>query len=215
MKNALLTILAVLAATASTAACSRAPSAATPKLRILSWTGTSRVFPPGGDALQLGVSTTVDPFRSAHADTWLLSQGRSSLRSMILEPDGGWMERDGRRDPMPELMLKQERQQFAIYGQMQIALARAARKLPPSGEILVKGDGARSVDTKFQFSRAGRLMRAWNIVADSEKRGNMVPQEFRFSGEVRSNGLRWPQHLELMHGNAPYFTLDIRTFEAK
>ena len=145
-----------------------------PQVRILTWTGVGKVFPPGR-ILELGVSTTVTPFISARSDTWVLSEGRSSLRTMIIEPSGGWLERNGKREPMPELMLRQERQQFAIYGQMQLALARAVSAHVSNRLVTIKGDGIRSVDTEFLFDSREHLLEARNAVADSEKSGATVP----------------------------------------
>jgi hypothetical protein len=175
-------------------------------LRTLSWTGTGKVFPPGR-TLELGVETSVTPFETARSDTWILSEGRSTMRSMIIEQYGGWTERGGKREPMSPLMLKQERQQFAIYGQMQMALARAAST--PQRRITIEGDGIRSATTTFEVDDAGRLVGAENAVADDEKPGATVAQTFKFSGEIAADGLRWPKHMEMYRSGQPYFVLDI------
>lgn len=183
-------------------------------LFALSWTGTARVF-PGGEPLELGVASRVVPFTSARTDTWLLAQGPSTTRSLVIEPRGGWIEREGRREAMPELMLRQERQQFALYGQMQRALAGAVAERLRGATLTVPGDGERSVDTTFLFDREGRMVEARNVVADAEKPGVLVPQVFRFSGEIVSNGLQWPRRIEIVQQGAVFFVLDIATFEAR
>jgi hypothetical protein len=181
------------------------------RLRTLSWTGTAKVFPER-QAIELGISTVVEPFKSARTDSWLLAKGRSTLRSIIVEPTGGWMEIGGRRQEMPAAMLAQERQQYGIYGQIQLAMLAHQR----SGRrtIRIGGDGNHSVDTEFKFER-GHLSAARNSVTGSEQPGTRIEQRFRFSGEVRSNGLVWPRHLEIDRGGARYFVLDIATFSAR
>ena len=194
---------------------SSSAAAATVKQRSLSWTGTGRVF-PGGTLLELGVRTSVLPFVSARSETWILAQGPESARVMIIEPGGGWIERGGKREAMPESMLRHERQQFAIYGQMQVAIARAAALKGRRGEsIVVAGVEGISVSTEFRFDRRGVLAEARNEVDDPDGAGKRIAQIFKFSGSIGGRGLRWPRHMEIVQNGQPYFTLDLASFTAK
>jgi len=133
-------LLAAFAALAMAAGCAPAPqpqSASEVVQQSLQWTGTAKVF-AGDRTIDIGVSTRVTPFVRARSDSWLLEQGPSSTRSRIIEPDGGWIERAGKREPMPAAMLRHERRQFAIYGQMQMALARAVAE----GRVTIPGSKA-------------------------------------------------------------------------
>jgi hypothetical protein len=180
-------------------------------VRPLSWTGTGKVYPPGR-VLELGVRTQVEPFVCAQSDTWVLAQGPSTMRTMIIEPGGGWLVRGGKREPMPSAMLRQEREQFAIYGQMQMAMALApAAARGGVHELTIPAQDANSVETVFSFDPSGRLAEARNAIDDIDTPGKRIEQRFVFSGEVVSNGLRWPRHMEMFHGSEPYFTLDIAT----
>jgi hypothetical protein len=219
MKKAWLALLVmVVAAGCTPVSLEPTMESAQQSVRPLSWTGTGRVYPPGR-VLELGVSTHVTPFVSARSDTWVLAQGPSTMRTMIIEPTGGWLVRGGKQEPMPEAMLRQEREQFAIYGQMQMAMAQIARASPAAirggvTRITIPARDANSVDTQFMFDPSGRLIEAGNAIDDSDTPGKKVEQRFRFSGEVVSNGLRWPRRLEMFRGGKPYFTLDIATFTA-
>jgi hypothetical protein len=180
----------------------------------LAWTGIGKVF-PAGQVLELGVSTSVVPFVSARSETWQLEKGRSTTRTMIIEPEGGWIERDGKREPMPADMLEQERQQFALYGQMQLAIAQASISRAFPRKIMIKGDGVRSVDTEFVFDARKRLVEARNEVTDHDAASGKAAQVFKFSGEVKSNGLHWPRRMEMYRGTSPYFVLEISSFRAQ
>ena len=57
---------------------------------------------------------------SARSDSWLLSDGPTKTRSLIIEPEGGWIERDGAQTPMPPAILRHERAQYALYGLMRL-----------------------------------------------------------------------------------------------
>lgn len=209
----------LIALSAPLAACSPAPSgslpmASQPALRTLMWSGTAEVYPPGR-TLKLGVETSLTPFTSAQSATWLLDQGKESLRGLVISPTEGWIVRGTNREPMPALMLKHERQQYAVYGQMQLALLDASKGVPSDGRIVIAGDGVTSVDTEFMFDAQGHLTHARNTVDDPETPGALIAQEFTFSGEVRSNGLIWPKRISILHAGAPYFMLEINHFEAR
>jgi hypothetical protein len=176
----------------------------------VAWTGTARVHAPGKE-IALRVSTRVTPFVRARSETWLLSEGPSSRRTMIIGPEGGWMERDGKRQPMPEATLRHERQQYAIYGLLQIALQVGPRsRSDPSRTIIVKD----APETRFLFDAAGRPVRAYNKVADPEGGPELIPQEFRFSGVIEDDGVKWPRRIEILQRGRPYFTLELETFDA-
>ena len=179
--------------------------AAASEVRPLAWTGTARVY-AGDRVLALGVSTRVIPFLSARSETWLLEQGPSSKRAMIIEPDAGWLERGGKREPMPAAMLAHERQQFAIYGLMQIAISkRLARAGGWSPDV---------PETEFIFDPAGRLVEARNAVVDPAGGAALIPQLFRFSGQIDGKGLAWPRRFEILQNGLPYFTLELESFSA-
>jgi hypothetical protein len=212
MSKLALVVCLALSACAAQLERSLAPNEA--RARSLVWTGTGKVFPPG-QVLELGVSTKVVPFVSARSETWQLNKGRLTTRTMIIEPEGGWIERDGKRELMPAHMLEQERQQFALYGQMQLAIAKASTSSASSQRITIKGDGAQSVDTEFVFDAHGRLIEARNEVVDRDAASGKVAQLFKFSGQVQSNGLHWPRRMEMYRGTTPYFVLDISSFQAR
>lgn len=175
-------------------------------LRDLSWTGTARIY-ADDRVLDLGVSTHVVPFKSARSDTWLLKEGPSTTRSMIIAPNGGWLERNGKRDAMPDAMLRHERQQFAIYGLMQMALAGKLTATPSNSPDVP--------ETQFIFDASGHLAEARNQVDDPEGGGKKIRQVFRFSGQMPGSDLTWPRRIDILQDGRPYFTLELDTFRAE
>src|SRR5262245_3632749 len=67
-------------------------------IKELRWQGTAKIF-AGNRVIEIGASTVVKPFLSARSDTWLLSDGPEKQRSLILDGEQGWMERNGQRAP--------------------------------------------------------------------------------------------------------------------
>ena len=91
--------------------------AALSRAQVLAWTGEAVVM-ADGQRIELGVETRVEPFIRARSDTWLRKPGRSTLRSLEIDGDQGWMTRGGQRTAMPIAMQRHERSQYAVYGLM-------------------------------------------------------------------------------------------------
>lgn len=176
--------------------------------KAISWRGRATVH-AGPETVEIGVSTRVEPFGSVRSESWLLSQGPSSSRAMIIDGSGGWIERGGKREPMPETMLRHERQQFALYGMM----LQAMRRAKPSGETRLTLGGGDVPRTEFTLVD-GRLREARNQVSDPGGGSAPIDQLFRFSGEIEDEGIRWPRRIEIVQRGQPYFLLEIESFEA-
>jgi hypothetical protein len=119
------------------------------RVKALRWTGTARVE-SGGQMLEIEVNTRVEPFVRARSETKLA--GTTDVRTLILEPEGGWVERNGTRTPLPAAQTEHERQQYGLYGYMllvavpppgpcsAIGLVAERPGLPPDRRLLLEGD---------------------------------------------------------------------------
>ena len=188
-------------------------SAALRQARALKWKGEATIH-AGQRRIDIGVSTHVIPFVSARSDSWLLSDGPAKTRSLIVEPQGGWIERDGKRTPMPDAMLQHERAQYAIYGLMLLVPlsdpGASGVAGPAPNTLLARHPGA--PDTTFGLDPDGRLAWASNSVRRPEGEGS-VEQRFEFSGSMRDRGVRWPARIEIAQDRLPYFDLRLSHFE--
>ena len=173
-------------------------------LPTLRWTGTARIF-VGERTIDIGVSTRVVPFASARSDTWLASDGPSKTRSLVIEGDQGWIERDSARQPMPAAMLAHERLQYGLYGLMLSTHAKDRC-------VHAAHDGA--PPTILCFARDGRLESGSNVVPDPDG-GPPIPQSFAFDGDIVSNGTHWPRTIRISQRGKPYFELNLTSFEAE
>jgi hypothetical protein len=186
------------------------------RARVLAWTGEASVF-AGGQRLDLGVETVVEPFVYARSDTWLRDKGRATLRSLEIIGDEGWLTRGGARSPLPAAMLRHERQQFAIYGLMRLVALREPGTVlnrladTPDGLQRLRAIHPKAPEADLLFAPDGKLVGASDRV-DAPDGGTRVDQRFEFSGEIMGAGVRWPRSLKLYQGGQPYFTLDLVTF---
>ena len=187
--------------------------AALRQARALKWQGEATIH-AGERRIDIGVSTHVIPFVSARSDSWLLSEGQAKTRSLIIEPQGGWIERDGKLTPMPDAMLQHERAQYAIYGLMLLVplsdhgASGVAGSAPNT--LLARHPGA--PDTTIGLDPDGRLAWASNSVPRPEGKG-IIEQRFEFSGSMQSRGVRWPARIQIAQDHVPYFDLRLSHFE--
>ena len=96
------------------------------------------------------------------------------------------------------------------------------RDASPRTEIEVGADGTRAIKAtlpnglggELEFDATGKLARAGLVVRDPEGDGPDIVETVSFSGEIVSNGVKWPKRISIAQGGAPYFDLEIATFEA-
>ena len=139
-----------------------------------------------------------------------MEQGEGALRRMIIDSAGGWMERAGKREPMPAQMLTHERQQFEFYTQLQKVMARR-KGLPVFSAPKVAVEGL--VTTTFVLDHSLNPIEATNVVSSPEFGGKPINQSFRLEGEIVSNCLSWPRKIRIFEDGKPYFDLTIEMFE--
>jgi hypothetical protein len=188
------------------------------KARRLRWTGEADVHAAGRD-ISLAVRSDIVPFGKIRSETWLRVTGPSTLR--VLEMDGrtGWTTRDGKREPMPEAMARNEYAQFGTYALMRLVTLR-----DPAAETHVlpeRTGGLRGLqahypglpDATLWFDDTNRLAALTNTVAAPDGTG-VVQQRFEFSGIIESKGVRWPKQMRILQDGSPFFELRLQSFEA-
>lgn len=176
----------------------------------LSWEGTAIVFPDSTQR-KIAVRTTIDRNGDVVSDSWPIEVGEEKgLRRMTLTADGGTMERRHESLPMGTEMWGEERAQFGLYRQLQIAAAQAPERAKLGvTSFSVPGD----VTTWFHIGPDGSLIGAVNVIQFSK--AAPVYQQFRFDGFWQSNGAVFPRRMEIVRDGQRHFTLDVTRFDAR
>ena len=174
--------------------------------RALSWEGKATIH-AGERKIDIRVRTRISKEGHVLSESWPVEQGEAGIRRMIIDDSGGWMERGGKREPMPPEMLEHERQQFGFYAQMQKVLAYE-RQTSLGPHIVVEG----RVKTKFHLM-GDRVINATNQVSSPEPGGKPIPQAFYFPGRQSAHGLKWPRRIQIYQHGKLYFDLKIEKFE--
>lgn len=184
----------------------------------LRWTGDAVVH-AGGRDIALIVHSDIEPFGRVRSESWLRDAGPTSMRSMVFEEGGAFLERNGRREPMPETMARNERVQYGTYALMRLVTLRETkvriRRSAPdaAGRAGLEVDYPGLPHARLYFAADGRLASLVNTVPAPDGKGELA-QRFEFEGLIESHGVRWPRTLCITQDGKPFFDLRLRSFEA-
>ena len=184
------------------------------RARTLHWSGTAIIHGDRGD-IAIRVRTRLEPFVSARSESWLRDEDASKARVMILEREGGLLERAGVQSRMPQTLYQHERAQFAIYGLMLLAPLCDPDVTVIEDEInrSIVVTHPRAPTTTLFFDTGGHLIRARNSVPAPDGKAH-VDQEFRFASESMPGRIHWPRTVHIEQNGKPYFDLTLERFEA-
>ena len=187
----------------------KSPAAQHFQPRAVAWEGRGTVY-AGDRKIEIGVRTRISKEGHVVSESWPTKEGEAAMRRMIIDDSGGWIERGGKREPMPPAMLEHERQQYGFYTQLQKALLRRDLSPVTGTKIVVEG----LVTTRFSSSYNRIPFRAINRVSSSEAGGKPITQVFVLQGQIVSNGLEWPRKIRIYQKGELFFDLAIDKFEA-
>lgn len=190
------------------------------KVKQLEWSGTATVT-AGGKTTKIDVFTMVQP-EARLARTVSRETGAALNTSRVLQVERGRafsMQRNSWTEMLPE-QAKNEVQQYGLYTLMLLAPLKAADAKvaeQPKG-----ADGTRAVQAslphgeaaELEFDASARLVRAGMVVASPTPGQPDIVQVVKFSGEIVSNGVKWPKHITIEQNGAPFYDMEITKFEA-
>lgn len=195
--------------------------AALGKVKEVSWTGTATVNAEG-KTTEIELQTFVRPLVGyARTTSWPKADGKKAARTIQAEGNQAWTVTSVSWNPMSEAQAAHEIQQFAVYGAILLTPLKAPGVTVT--ETAPGKDGTRNlhVESKngppmdLRFNAAGKLIQIADSVRDPKGGATPIPQVMTFEGEVVSNGVKWPKRITIAQNGAPYFDLNIATFEAR
>jgi hypothetical protein len=177
------------------------------QIRSIRWSGTATVF-AGTTRIDLGVETVLEPFVRARSDSWLVLEGRSTRRTLMIEGDQGFKVVDRQQSALSPEATINERQQFGVYGYMLMAGARwtAGR----DGRL--RGERAGFPPIEIACGPDGRIRSADYLVASPDPGGKPIREHFAFAGTMTDKGVNWPRKIAIVQDGKPFFALSIDEF---
>lgn len=183
------------------------------RARSLRWTGTAKIF-AGTRTIDLGVETFVEPFVRARSDSWLSRDGRSAMRTLMIEGNQGYKVIDSRQSPLTPAAAAHERQQFGAYGYMLMAGARWTAG--SNGRLM--GEHPDFPPIEIRCGRDGRIQSADYVVASPDvaalpaNPASRLREHFAFAGTIADKGVTWPSKIAIVQDGKPFFALSIDSF---
>lgn len=193
--------------------------AALGRVKELAWTGSATIS-KGGEPSKMEMETVVRPFREwGRWSTWVKAAGPKTARTIQAEQGKAWAVNRVTWSPTSEAQAAQENQLVALYSLMLLTpLKTSGAKVveKPEGK-----DGSRTINAQLAngrggdlvFDAAGKLVGA-SILSPAAAGGAEVRQTVTFSGEIVSNGVKWPRRILIEEDGKAVMDLELATFEA-
>jgi len=192
--------------------------AALGKVKEIYFTGAAKVTTDGATVEQ-NAAIVVRPFSFYRSTNWAKGAEPKTAKTTQAELGQAWDINRVTWQPMAAPAAKFENEVLAFYSMMLLAPLKAQGVVvteEPVGE-----DGTRAIQVarpgapaaELEFDAAGKLVRAGYTGTDP-KTGAASPTIATFSGEIISNGVKWPKHIKIERNGAAAFEIEIATFEA-
>lgn len=176
------------------------------RVRALAWTGVA-VVAEGDKQTPFGVDTRVEPFIGGRSLSWVAGQRDTTSRTVIVEPGGAFVERDGARMPLPPAEAEYERHRFGLYGYM--LLAQAPAEISGGTTIIARRPGFPLA--RFDLDADARLEGGYYDVAAPDS-GTNIGAQLIFQGRIADKGVSWPSTIMINEAGKPFRLLSIEKF---
>ncbi len=188
------------------------------KVKEIYFTGLAKVTVDGTTTEQ-NVAVLVRPFAFYRLTSWAKGAEPKTAKTVQAELGKAWDVTRVTWTPLSDAGAKFENERLGLFSLMLLAPLKtdgAAVKEQPIG-----ADGTRAIQVVYpkaqpaelEFDLNGKLVRMGFNGTDA-KTGASVVDRAVFSGEIVSNGVKWPKQIRIEHNGAPAFEVDIATFEA-
>lgn len=185
--------------------------AALSQVKEVEWTGKATIN-AGGKTTNVNVVTVLRPAGDwSRSTTWTDAEGPKKARTIQTEQGKGWTVNSVTWTPMPEAQAVHENQQFGLYKAMLLTSLTGATEDAAARSLKTQLHGG--APAELMFDASGKLTGATLTVRDAAG-GADIKETVKFSGEIVSNGVKWPKQISITQNGAPYFDLEIATFEA-
>lgn len=192
--------------------------AALGKIQEVYFTGLAKVTLDGKTTEQ-NTAVLVRPFSFYRVTTWAKGAEAKTAKTTQAEQGKAWDVNRVTWVPMEPAGAKFENEQLGLYSLMLLTPLKedgASVKDQPAG-----ADGTRAAQVhhpkaqpvELEFDAAGKLVRAGYAGTDP-KTGATTTEVYTFSGEIESNGVKWPKHFTISRNGTTWYEIELATFEA-
>jgi hypothetical protein len=180
------------------------------RVLAVAWRGTARMM-LGKVPVDLNVETRIEPFVRGRSDTWLEREGRSTIRTVMVERDSAFLVHEGAQTALAHDQARFERQQFGAYAYL--LLAPAFVSAASATRLNAAREGYPPI--ALTLARNGRIAAADYRIATPDQEGRSVRHHFTFAGSISSNGVHFPRVITIAQDGRPLSRLTIRDFSVE
>jgi len=192
--------------------------AALAKVQELYWTGAATTTTDGKTA-EHNAAVLVRPFSFYRVTTWAKGKEPRTANTTQAEQGKAWNVNRVSWIPMEEAGAKFENEQLGLFSLMLLTPLKAdgatVKEQPVGADgtraIQVAKDGAPGAE--LEFNADGKLVRA-GFAGTDPKTGAQTVESYTFSGEIVSNGVKWPKHIKAERNGTAWYEIELATFEA-
>lgn len=192
--------------------------AALGKVQEVYFTGLAKVTLDGKTTEQ-NTAVLVRPFSFYRVTAWAKGAEAKTAKTTQAEQGKAWDVNRVTWIPMEPAGAKFENEQLGLYSLMLLTPLKsdgATAKEQP-----VAADGSRALQVQhphaqpveLSFDANGKLVKAGYAGTDP-KTGAATTEVYTFSGEIESNGVKWPKHIAIARNGATWYEIELATFEA-
>ena len=192
--------------------------AALSKVKEIYVTGTAKMTVDGATTEQ-NIAMLVRPFGFYRLTSWAKGAEPKTAKTVQAELGQAWDVTRVTWQPMGDAGAKFENEQLGLYSMILLAPLKAAgvavkeQPVGADGTRAIQASGANVLPAELEFDASGKLVRAGYAGTDA-KTGASTIDIAAFSGEVTSNGVKWPKQIRFERDGKPFYEIDIATFEA-
>jgi hypothetical protein len=188
--------------------------AALAKVKELYWTGAAKVTADGKTS-NVNVMTVVRPDQHwARTSTWAVGAESKTSHTLQVERGKAWDVTRQSWQPLPAEQAAHENEQYGLYSMMLLApLMADGAKAEAAGAGMIKATLSTGQTADLIVDATGKLVGA-KMNVTNPKGGADIVETVTFSGEIESNGVKWPKRIKIEQNGAPFYDLEIAKFEA-
>lgn len=192
--------------------------AALARVQELYWTGMATVTTDGKSA-EKNAAVLVRPFSFYRVTTWAKGAEPRTASTTQAEQGKAWNVNRVSWNPMEEAGAKAENEQLGLFSLMLLTPLKAdgvtvtEQPVGADGTRAIQATRAGAPATELEFNADGKLVRA-GFTGTDPKTGAATAEVYTFSGEIVSNGVKWPRHIKAERNGSVWFEIELATFEA-
>ncbi len=192
--------------------------AALGKVQEVFFTGAAKVTADGKVAEE-SAAILVRPFDFLRVTTWAKGKEEKTSNTVQAEQGKAWDVNRVTWVPKEPAGAKFQNEQLGLYSLMLLTPLKADgatvtdQPAAADGTRTVKVTHPKAQPVELTIDASGKLVQA-SYSGTDPKTGAAISEVYKFSGEIASNGVKWPKSIKVERNGAAAYEIELASFEA-